>query len=60
MGGEDAEDKDADKAATFAATSADRTTIRVSYASLIRTFERLHIELKDISQSLKAGDTAKD
>ena len=45
MGGEDAEDKDPDKAATFAATSAGRTTIRVSYASLIRTFERLHIEL---------------
>jgi hypothetical protein len=31
-----------------------------NYASLIRTFERLHIELEDISQSLKAEDTPED
>ena len=37
---------------------ADRPSI--NYASLIRTFERLHSELEDISQSLKAEDTAKD
>jgi hypothetical protein len=37
---------------------ADRRSI--NYASLIRTFERLQTELEDISQSLKAEDTAKD
>ena len=37
---------------------ADRRSINC--ASLIRTFARLHIELDDISQSLKAEDTAKD